>query len=361
MKILYLLFSFTTGGTERLVTDMAREMVLRGHEVHLYIVNDRVDESMLAGLDPAVHVELQGRPVGGGGRLGVLFRIARYIRKHRIDVVHGNSIHVPDLLLLHPILYPGVRIVQTVHAVCKKGELSRAQWWIRNHLCDCLIAISDSVRLSMIAMGADSRKVKIVYNGVDLSRFQVSEEERPHTPVRIAHVARIMPEIKGQDVLIRALARLQNTHPETECYFAGAYDREHEEAYQELVGLAKELGVESKVHFLGNVEDVPGFLQTVDIFALPSHCEGFGISLIEAMAMEIPCIASRLDGPAELIGREKYGRLFPAGDDEALAEGLAAMIAAYPEERQRAALARAQVEKRFSMSTMAEKLLSVYY
>ena len=84
MNILYLLFSFTTGGTERLVSDICNEMAGRDHNVHLYIVNDLVDQSMLDTLDPRIRVQLQKRPAGGGDRLGTLLKIARYIRKNKI-------------------------------------------------------------------------------------------------------------------------------------------------------------------------------------------------------------------------------------------------------------------------------------
>ena len=360
MKILYLLFSFTTGGTERLVTDICGEMVSRGHDVHLYIVNDLYDASMLEGLPPAVRVERQNRPVGGGGKLATVWKIARYIRRHKIDVVHGNSVNVPELLILHPLLFPRTRIVQTIHAIHSYGG-SPAQRRLCNGLCDRLIAISRSVREDMIQRGAPADKISLVYNAMDLTRFHPTERQTPHTPVCIANVARLVPETKGQDVLLEAMVILRKTHPQVRCLLAGAGDKAHEAAVQELRQFVADNSLQDTVTFLGNVPDVPAFLQQVDIFVLPSRFEGFGISLIEAMAMGIPCAASNLDGPAELIGgRQEYGRLFPCGDAAALAAALSDMIDDYAAEKQRARRAQAYVREHFAMPAMAERLLQIY-
>ena len=360
MKLLYLLFSFTTGGTERLVTDICGEMVARGHEVHLYIVNDLCDDSMLAELPPAVRVERQNRPVGGGGKLATVWKIARYIRRHRIDVVHGNSVNVPELLVLHPLLFPRTRIVQTIHDVRSYGSGSTVQRYLCNLLCDRLIAISRSVREDMIQRGAPADKISLVYNAMDLTRFHPTQRETPHEPVCIANVARLMPEKKGQDVLLEAMAIVHRTRPEAVCLFAGAGDAAHEAAVQGLQQFVADHGLQDTVTFLGNVPDVPAFLQQVDIFVLPSRFEGFGISLIEAMAMGIPCVASDLDGPAELIGRQEYGRLFPCGDAAALAAALIDMMDNYAAEKQRALRAQTYVRERFAMPAMAERLCQIY-
>ena len=73
MKIMYLVFSFAVGGTERLVTDICNEMCTRNHEIYLYIVNDLVSDDLLATLNPNVNIIRQNRRSGSGEKLKTLY------------------------------------------------------------------------------------------------------------------------------------------------------------------------------------------------------------------------------------------------------------------------------------------------
>jgi glycosyltransferase involved in cell wall biosynthesis len=361
MKILYLLFSFTTGGTERLVGDICNEMVKRGHDVHLYVVNDLIDESMLRSLDSGVKVKLQNRPVGGGDKLGTLYKIASYIRQNRIEVVHCNSLESPELLLLKPVMFPKVPVIYTVHGLGQLKNKKKPAILYRNWLCHRVIAISDAVREDIIACGIDEKKVSTVYNAIDFSRF-----DRPRTKefdpqnIVIGNVARIQPKVKGQDILLRAVAKLKSRYPGIRCLFAGGVGRGEAHALEELEKLAHELGIAENVSFLGNVEDVPGFLRELDVFVLPSRSEGFGISLVEAMAMGVPCVASDLGGPAQVLAGGEYGTLFKTGDPEALARQLSALIENYSGYLAIAETASAAVYRQYAIGTMCELLLREY-
>lgn len=359
MNILYLLFSFTTGGTERLVTDICNEMVHRGNHVHLYIVNDLYDESMLQQLHTDVQVQLQKRPVGGG-KLTTLWEVARYIRRNRIDVVHCNSFNAPELLLLHPVYFPKVKILHTVHDVGQYEALSAPKRILRNHLCDRFIAISQCVKEDIIAHGATAKKVHTVYNAIDLTRFRFQPKEPGSDVFRIGNVARIMPEKKGQDVLLEAIALLHDKFPHIQCLFAGSADAAHQEAFAQLQASVAALGIQDHIQFLGNVEDVPSLLSTLDAFVLPSRYEGFGISLVEAMAMGIPCIASNLDGPAEVLEHGKLGLLFHTADPQALAGRITELIEHYPSYHSKATEQAPLIRKRYNIVSMCDSLEALY-
>lgn len=355
MNILYLLFSFTTGGTERLVTDICNQMVIRQHTVHLYIVNDLYDESMLSGLDGKVQVHLQKR-APGSGKLKTLLAVARYIRKHRIQVVHCNSFDAPELLLLKPLYFPRTRVLHTIHDVGQYSSLGKLKCLYRNLLCHRLIVISQAVKQDLISHGADAKKVTTVYNAIDLTRFTPSAEDTGNAVPVIGNVARIMPEKKGQDLLVGAMALLRDEFPDLQCRFAGAADAAHEQAFMQLQQQVQKLALDDRVHFLGNVTDVPGFLRQLDVFVLPSRWEGFGISLVEAMAMGIPCVASRLDGPAEVLEDGALGTLFAPNDAQSLADALKQVLRELPACKSAARAKMHQVRQTYDITVMCDRL-----
>lgn len=358
MNILYLMFSFTTGGAERLVADICNEMAKREHRVHLYIVNNSYDESMLAALSPKVCVYLQNRTAGGAEKLKTLLTVARYIREQKIDVVHCNSFSAPDLLYLKPFLFPKTKIIHTVHDVGQYRTLGKIKCGLRNLLCYRIIAISDCVKKDIITNGGAYDKVRTVYNAIDFERFHPRQRFDNDT-ICIGNVARIMPEKKGQDVLLRAMAVLYPKYPQLRCIFAGDADAEHQGAFSALKEMVREFGLEECVTFLGNVEDVPSFLATLDLFVLPSRFEGFGISLVEAMAMGIPCVASRLDGPAEVLSNGQYGVMFEPGNSADLADILEQMIKELSLFKEKSAKTVSYVKEKYDIIGMCNELENI--
>ena len=94
--------------------------------------------------------------------------------------------------------------------------------------------------------------------------------------------------------------------------------------------LADELGVAERVHVLGPRRDVPALMHALDVFAMPSIWEGFGLVLLEAMAAGKPIVASRVATIPEVVLDGETGILVPAGDEVALAEALASLAEAPP-------------------------------
>lgn len=360
MKIMYLLFSFTIGGTERLVSDICNEMVNKKQEVYLYIVNDLYSEELLKTLDDRVHIKLLKRNVGGE-KVKTIIDITNYIRKNKIDVVHCNTFTAPELLLLKKFLFPKLKVVHTIHDVGQYSNLSKLRIAYRNIICDKFIAISETVKKDIIKHGANPDKVKLVYNAINLDVFHRSKIKIfDKRNVIIGNVARFMPEKKGQDVLINAISILKDTYPNIQCFFAGGYDSSHEKVFFEYADKINRLGLERNIVLLGNVTNIPNFLETLDIFVLPSFYEGFGISLIEAMSMGIPSIASKIDGPEEIIGDNKRGLLFEKGNSLELAQKISFIIENYDSVMRRQKEIQGYVDTNFNISSMCDELLKIY-
>lgn len=362
MKIMYLLFSFTVGGTEKLIVDTCNEMADQGNDIYLYIVNDYYSEDLLSCVNQKVNIVLQNRKKES--LIKTMFRIHQFIVKEKIDVVHCNSFNSPELLLLTKILCKKIKIVYTVHGLGQYDSLNKCRIIYRNIICDKIIAISESVKKDIIHKGAHEDKIKVVYNAIDTSKFVRCVSDQMHKinkeKIALGNVARIVPEQKGQDILIRAVAILKRKYPEIKVFFAGGIDREHEKDFENLKKLTEELELKNNVVFMGNVSDIPEFLEKIDIFILPSRFEGFGISLIEAMAMGIPCIASNLNGPAEIIGNNEYGFLFENENVKQLADQVVHVIENYEEIKETVEKNTKRIKNKFDIKSMCKELLEIY-
>lgn len=361
MRILNLLFSFTVGGTERLVTDVCNNLVKREDDVHLFIVNDLVDDVMINRLDPNVHVVQYARPVGGG-KIKVLIDLAWYVKKWKIDVIHCNALNTPELLLAVKVINPSVKIIYTIHGMNQYCQLGKAKIIYRNLICDRFIAISESVRADIIKAGANADKTIVVYNAIDFDRIETKNAARhmfDKKNIVIGNVARFQPAVKGQDILYEAMVILIKKYPTIKCYFAGAPDQEH---MQEYVAIRNKVKKEcpNNIYFVGNIDDVAAFLSKIDLFVLPSRFEGFGLSLVEAMSMGVPCIASKLAGPEEVLEYGKRGRLFESENTKELADEIDFVIENYQQEKKIAEENSQYVRNKYNIDRMTQKLLEIY-
>lgn len=362
MKIMYLLFSFSIGGTERLVADICNQMVSIGNEIHLYIVNNLVSQSLISGLNEEIHICMQGRESKSGGRIATLFEINKYIKKNSIDVVHCNSFNSPELLLIAKLLNPNIRIVHTIHGIGQYKSLPKYKIVFRNIICDKFIAISKSVANDILENGCVKSKIIVVYNAIRVDEFRgISSKEFNRNKVIIGCVARIMPDVKGQDILIDSIKTIKNQYPGVKCYFAGGIAESEKENYEKLQKIVKEYELEDNIEFLGAINNVPDFLNSIDICVVPSRSEGFGLALVEAMAKGVPCVASDIDGPREIVELEQVGHLFDVGNAKDLATVLIQLIENYPQERATAINHKEDILMRYSMEKMCRELTKIYY
>jgi glycosyltransferase involved in cell wall biosynthesis len=192
---------------------------------------------------------------------------------------------------------------------------------------DLIIAISDHIARFTVARGVrHPERVRRVYHGLEppVTRALEREGQRIRAELGIGpdaflvgNVGRLAPQ-KGQRHLIRAMPLLLERVPRAHAVIAGGGDLE---AF--LRDLADEMGVAERVHVLGPRKDVPELMHAIDVFAMPSIWEGFGLVLLEAMAAGRPIVASRVATIPEVVVDGKTGLLVPAGDPLALAEALA--------------------------------------
>lgn len=314
MRVLHLNSSLLHGGgSENIIVNLITE----NKEVKSFIsiINNSWSDNHLQKLNKDF-ILLFNRKEGSKNiieSVKIIYNLSKYIKEKKIDVVHcHNSFSLKLAYILKKMTK--VKVVFTVHST---NVFNKS---LKNYPIDKYVAISKSV-YNTIKSYVPEYKVELIYNGVKLENFyNQSKPKRETENVNISCVARIVPEIKGQDILLKALGLLKNKYnfPHFKCFFAGAAS--NEEDLMTLKKIVKENALENNVVFLGNVENIQELYSNTDIFVLPSRYEGFGLSVIEALAAGCKVIVSKLEGPLEIIKEnEQYGLHFNKENDEELA------------------------------------------
>jgi N-acetyl-alpha-D-glucosaminyl L-malate synthase BshA len=124
--------------------------------------------------------------------------------------------------------------------------------------------------------------------------------------------------------------------------------------------LAHDLGIQSRVHFLGKQERVSELLALADLFLMPSEMESFGLAALEAMACKVPSIATRVGGVPELIDDGVTGLLFPVGDVEGMAAGALSLLNDHERMKAMRDAARQTAQKRFCANLVVPQYVRYY-
>jgi glycosyltransferase involved in cell wall biosynthesis len=197
-----------------------------------------------------------------------------------------------------------------------------------------IICISEAVRLNMIERGADFGNLQTIHNGLDASVLQC---RTPPAELRarfaIAPDAPVVGMIgnikawKGQEIVVRAIARVRNEIPSVRCVVVGDTAPGDLAFEQSLRALVKEKGLDEHVLFAGYQKDVADFLTMFDVVVHASVLpEPFGRVVLEAMACRRPVIGSRDGGITEIIEHGRTGLTFPTRDDAALADAILRLL-----------------------------------
>ena len=252
---------------------------------------------------------------------------ARFLRRRAIRIVHLNN----SVLCNHPWMFAAmlarVRCVTHERGINERYP-SLARYFGRR--LDAVICISQAVRDNMRARGADFGNLLTIHNGLDPKMLAVRRApDALRETFRLNGLGPIVVMIgnlrpwKGQETLVRAMARVRAVHPSARCLFVGAtspVDRDYETHLRSLVD---ELQLQDHVVFTGYQQNVADFLMLADVVVHASiEPEPFGRVILEAMACRKPVVASRAGAIPEIIDEGRTGLTFLPGDVEGLAEAI---------------------------------------
>jgi colanic acid/amylovoran biosynthesis glycosyltransferase len=220
----------------------------------------------------------------------------------------------------------------------------------------CTIGMFARSQLMKISPASDWHKVAVTPLGVDPDVFRPRPFRPNPAPFEILCVGRLVPA-KGQHILLSAAKRLHQENRHIRLRFVGdGPDR------ASLESDAREMGIEKIVVFEGavNQDRIRDLYHTADVFALASFAEGIPVVLMEAMAMQIPCVTTWITGIPELIRNGVDGLLVPPSDDSALASAIARLM---DDERLRETLGEAgrlRVIEKYHLQKNVERLAAVF-
>lgn len=319
MRIVNVMLSRHAGGIEQVLADYCRAQAMYGHEP----VAVTHPEAWIN--DALIHAGVPVYPLRNGGAWDVLAarRLRGILNTLRPDAViaHANRALTLSSRALHP-----------KRALIRKAVPRMPLIAVANNYSTRLFSRADAAFAPTRDLVEDVKKRGVhhalafhVPNMIALPEASsASAHDMPaprRSPPVIGSMGRFVAK-KGFDVYLRALALLKARGIEFTALLGGAGAEE-----ARLKQLAESLGLQGTVRFCGWVEDRQAFYESIDIFCLPSLHEPFGIVLLEAFAHCVPVVATDTEGPADIITPGREALIVPRGDAEALANGLAALLA----------------------------------
>ena len=314
-----------------------------------------------------VRVICQGkRETDSAVQIGAL---ARGIREGRPDIVHSRNWAAIEAVLAARWVR-GCAVVHSEHGL--EGDVNakepRRRVWFRRlayELADRVFSVSRQLRdLHARRTGFNAAKMTVIHNGVDRRRFfpdaQARAEARKELGLSdhefcIGCVGNFFP-VKGHITALRAMQGFATLSKDWRLLLIGdGPERQNLESF-----VAGQPDWNNRVRFLGTSSRVPEMLNAMDVYVLPSVAEGISNSLLEAMSIGLPVIATATGGNPEVVVDGDSGLLFPVGDVGALTEHLFALRAGHDRRRSLASRALRRVREEFSLDAMIAKYAELY-
>jgi len=383
-RIVFVTRSLGMGGTEKHLADLIERLDPSRFELMVVAMGQQPFAARQDGKLPAARV----LPGPGTGRLSTslpflrslkpavvvfidnefgafhwqMYLAARFSGARRVVTIEHQPARAPQETNLVRVLRGRTDKVRAVGgwlaALLRRAVTARAPGVIS----DETICVCDAVRDRLVEdYRYPAGKTITVRNGVDVKRFSrdagdwgipaILSARKPRGPIAV-FVSRLVLE-KRVDLLIRAMKRLVAAHPSSSCVIVGGGPME-----AELRSMVDAMSLQDHVLFAGDTSDVRPYLAAGDIFVLPSEREGLSLSLLEAMAFGLPCIAADAGGSREAIEEGVNGFVIPCDSEESLVAALSRLFANPAERTQMGKSSRRIAEEKFDLERSMQRIRS---
>jgi N-acetyl-alpha-D-glucosaminyl L-malate synthase BshA len=364
----------TYGGSGVVATELGIELSALGHEIHFISYSQPF---RLTGRDGGVfyhEVPVSNYPLFEFPPydLALASRMAEVAEFYELDLLHVHYAipHSVSALLARQMLAARGRrlpFVTTLHGTditlvgLDRSYLPITRYSIQES--DGVTSISDYLKAKTLQDFGVTRDIAVIPNFVNCDVYQPikDEAERAEARKRLAkpeeailiHLSNFRPVKRVVDV-VKVFARVVREVPAQLVLVGDGPDRSAAE------WLAHDLGIQSRIHFLGKQDRVNELLPLADLMLMPSEMESFGLAALEAMACKVPAIATRVGGVPELIDHNETGLLYAVGDVEGMAEGVISLLKDQERLQTMRDVARRTAQKRFCSTLVLPQYVKYY-
>jgi glycosyltransferase involved in cell wall biosynthesis len=361
IRVVELLATGTSGGAQEHVFNLVTRIDRQRYDVSVLSLSNgpAVRRLERAGITVCVLDDM--------GDAEAIEAVAAHLDAVHADVVHNHMyraevIGTQAAWRLASAGRPRPFVVGTVHSSRIRSEADRELVSDLTPQMDHLIAVSRAIVRKIEEEGRTGAPVSLIYNGVDLARYAEpdicgtlhGEYPIPTTSPIVGVVARLEPE-KGHPTLLEAWPHVLASVPNAHLLIVGEGSQR-----EALEAQATQAGIAASVTFTGRRDDVPAVTAALDVAVLPSYREAQGLSILEAMALSRPVVASAVGGIPEMIDHGRTGLLVPPHDPEALAASIVRLLLDHPYADTLARAGRDLVHERFCVELMVRAVESIY-
>lgn len=352
----------TMGGSGAIATALGGLLSCEGHEVHFICHDEPFDLAGARQCGVAFHkVEATQYPPlkYPPFDMAMAVKMADVAKRAKLDLLHVHYA-IPYALGAHiareMVAPQSLKLVCTLHGtdttLVGSDLLYRPLVRFLLQASDAVTAVSRWLAEAAESTFGFNKEVKTIYNFIDTEEYKRSGKRSGGRPT-LVHVSNFRPIKRATDV-IEIFKRVRDKAEARLIMVGDGPDRSR------TMALARSLGVESDVDFIGTTHNVVDILSSADLFLLPSEMESFGLAALEAMACEIPVVAADVGGLAEVVEDGSSGYLLPLGDVDAMAECALEML---DDDRLRERMGkrgRSIAVEKFSPRRALEAYLSLY-
>ncbi|HUE86544.1 MAG TPA: glycosyltransferase [Vicinamibacterales bacterium] len=357
-RVLHVTTTGRVGGAERLIADLA--VAAQSGNLHAVAVAILSEPGDLGAELGRSGIPCYSFPIRGMRDVpSVVLSLSRLMIREAFTAVHGHLVHGAFIGLVAARLARVPLRVMTIHYdryIWRYGPpLPRLLHILSRRLADHVFAVSHAAQEALVrAEGLARSKVTVVHNGIDAERVRRSVHFGiPLVGRAIVTVGSLEPW-KGHRFLIEAFAQLRSTDGLPLVLIGDGHLRGR------LADLARSLGVGGTVNFAGYRPNPYGLMNAAEFYVQPSLDEGFGLAVLESMALGKAVIATRVGGLPDIISDSAHGILVPPGDPMALRAAMESLLADHALRNELGTAGRTRVETAFSATAAARRYADEY-
>jgi glycosyltransferase involved in cell wall biosynthesis len=364
LRSLHLLKAVGIAGAESHLLSLLPALRECGAESAVVLLEDpRRPQGALRGRFAEERIPVRTLPIRGHLDPALPAALRGVLRREPFDILHAHLPHGEVYGEIAMRAFPARPFVVSRHNDDRFRRWLPLRWAFAPSLrrAGRIIAISQAVRRFLIEVeGAPAEKVEVVPYGLDAEAFARSAHPgkfRKEIGARAEPLAGFVGRLtrqKGVDVLLRAFARVEKEIPSARLVLAGDGPER-----KSLVALARSLGLR-RVAFLGWRSNAADVLADVDLLAMPSRWEGFGLVALEAMALGKPVVASNVSALPEIVVPGETGLLVPREGAAELADALQVLLSDRERAERMGRAGRARAKKEFTVKGMAQRTAEIY-